>query len=500
MNYMTIMTVKSLFLVLGNQLFTTKLIKEYKNSTFFMCEDLGLCTYQKHHKLKLILFLSAMRSYADTLRKEKYKLKYMDIFNSFEIPYEKKLEKYIVDYNFSELISFEIEDKFFEKKISKLVKKNHIKWTIIESPMFLTSRKEFKNFLKTTKKPLMANFYKISRRKNDILIENDKPKGGKWSYDHENRKRIPNTIKIPSLIKVNETEHTKKLKKIIAKKFLSHPGNVDNFFFPTTEIDAQKWLDFFIKKKLNLYGDYEDAVDIKNNILFHSILSPLMNLGLLTPIQILDKVKKEEVNIRINSYEGFIRQIIGWREFIRGIYQNYDQKLEKGNFFNHKNSLNINWYKGTTGLDPLDYSIKNAQKYGWTHHIERLMILANIMNLCEIKPKVIYNWFMEMFVDSSDWVMSPNLYGMGLYSDGGIFSTKPYICGSNYFMKMMNFKKGEWNDIMDGLYWRFIDKNRIFFLKNHRLGMMVRVYDKMNKERKIMIIKKANDFIKINTH
>ena len=494
------MQVKSLFLVLGNQLFTTKLIKDYKSSTFFMCEDFGLCTFQKHHKLKLVLFLSAMRSYADILRKEKYKLKYFDLSNDFRTPYEEKLEKYILDNKFIELISFEIEDKFFEKKIYNIVRKHNIKWQIIDSPMFLTSRNEFKDFLKSHTKPMMSNFYKLSRRKNNILIVDDKPKGGKWSYDKENRKKIPSEIKIPNLIKISETQHTKKLKKDVKFIFHSHPGNVDNFMFPTTEADAHRWLDFFIKEKLDLFGDYEDSVDIKNNILFHSVLSPLMNLGLITPKQIIDKVKKVEDKIRINSYEGFIRQVIGWREFIRGIYQNYDKKLEQGNFFNHKNSITLNWYSGTTGLLPLDHSIKNAQKYGWTHHIERLMILANIMNLCEIKPKIIYNWFMEMFVDSSDWVMSPNLYGMGLFSDGGIFSTKPYICGSSYLMKMMNFPKGEWNDIMDGLYWRFINKNRNFFLKNPRLSMMVRIYDKMNEERKLLIINKANNFIKDNTY
>ena len=185
---------------------------------------------------------------------------------------------------------------------------------------------------------------------------------------------------------------------------------------------------------------------------------------------------------------------------MRGIYQNFDQKLENNNFFSHKRSLNKNWYKATTGLIPLDHSIKNAQQYGWSHHIERLMILSNIMNLCEIHPKKAYDWFMEMFVDSSDWVMTPNLYGMGLYSDGGIFSTKPYICGSSYIMKMMNFKRGEWNNIMDGLYWRFIDKNRKFFIKNPRLSMMVRIFDKMDIKRKKIILSKANKFIKENTN
>ena len=185
---------------------------------------------------------------------------------------------------------------------------------------------------------------------------------------------------------------------------------------------------------------------------------------------------------------------------MRGIYQNFDTQMDKSNFFNHKRKMKKSWYNGTTGLDPLDYSIKNAEHFGWSHHIERLMILSNIMNLCEIHPKQVYKWFMEMFVDSSDWVMSPNVYGMGLFSDGGIFATKPYICGSSYFLKMMHFKKGPWCDIMDGLYWKFIDKNKKFFLKNPRLAMMVRVSEKMNKERKMRIFKAANKFIRENTN
>jgi len=491
---------KSLFLILGNQLFPQKYLSKHKDSTIFMCESFDLCTFQKHHKLKLILFLSSMRSYADELKKNKFKVNYIDLNKDFKISYEKKLEIFIKKNNYKELISFEIEDKFFEKKISSLCKKNKIKWTIIQSPMFLNSRDEFKNYLSKTKKPFMANFYKIARTKTDILMENNKPKGGKWSFDEDNRKKLPKNINIPEMITAKETKHTKVLKQQINKIFKNHPGEVDNFWLPTTYDDAVKWLDYFIMKKFNLFGDYEDSVDTNNNFLFHSALSPMINLGLLTPELIIERIKRVENKIKINSYEGYIRQIIGWREFIRGIYQNYDQQLEENNFFKHKNSLTNKWYDGTTGLDPLDHSIKNAQKYGYTHHIERLMILCNIMNLCEIKPNEVYNWFMEMFVDSSDWVMSPNVYGMGLFSDGGIFSTKPYICGSSYFMKMMNFKRGNWNDIMDGLYWRFINKNRKFFQSNPRLNMMVNIYDKMNSERKNNIIKKANQFIRNNTY
>tara|TARA_B100000963_G_scaffold360567_1_gene391915 strand:- start:680 stop:2083 length:1404 start_codon:yes stop_codon:yes gene_type:complete len=466
-----------------------------------MAEDLGLCTFEKHHKLKILLFLSSMRSFRDELKSKNFNILYKDLSKDFELSYEKKLEKVIKEKKVKEITFFEIEDKFFEKRILNLGKKNSLKINQIKSPMFLMERQEFKNYLSKNKRPFMANFYKIVRTKMNLLMnKNGTPKGNKWSFDEENRKKLPNTIRIPVISKIKETKNTIFLKKFINNNFKDHPGNTAKFWFPTTRKDANKWLDEFLKERIKLFGDYEDAVTDKSNTVFHSALSPLINIGLITPEEIIEKLRKIENKVPINSLEGYIRQIIGWREFMRGIYQNYDQRLESTNFFNHKRKMKKTWYDGNTGLDPLDYAIINAKDYGWSHHIERLMILANIMNLCEINPKQVYKWFMEMFVDSSDWVMAPNVYGMGLYSDGGIFATKPYICGSSYFQKMMHFKKGAWCDVMDGLYWKFIDRHKKFFLKNPRLAMMVRISEKMNKERKSRILKAANNFIKENTN
>src|SRR6056300_1433978 len=431
-----------LFFILGNQLFPTKYIDRFKKDhTFFMAEDKGLCTYEKHHKQKILLFLSSMRSYGDNLKNEKFKLDYFKIEDKdFSEDYLKKLKKVITEKKIKQVSSFEIEDKFFEKKIYLF-------------------------------------------------------------FNEENRNKLPKNISAPKFPKINETSHTKKLKPLIEKLFKDHPGETDNFWFATEYIDVVKLLNFFIKEKANLFGDYEDAVDQKDNILFHSALSPYINLGLITPEFVIQKVLEfhKKNKIRMNSLEGYIRQVIGWREFMRGIYQSYSQEMETRNFFKQNRKMKNSWYQGNTGLPPLDYAIKNAVNYGWSHHIERLMILSNIMNLCEIKPTIVYKWFMEMFVESSDWVMVPNVYGMGLFSDGGIFATKPYICGSAYFMKMMDFKKGEWCNVMDGLYWRFIDKNREFFLKNPRLSMMVRIFDKMKLERKKLILSAADKFIKDNT-
>ena len=417
--------------------------------------------------------------------------------------YTKKLEKLLKTNKIKEVTSFEIEDKFFETKINYFLKKQNIQWNIIRSPMFLDSREDFKKCLTKTKKPFMAKYYKEKRERLNILLNKDgTPEGGKWSFDEDNRKKLPKNTLIPKFPTIKETIHTKKLKPIIEKLFSKHPGDTKKFWFVTEYKDVLKLLDFFIKDKLNLFGDYEDAVDQKNNILFHSALSPYLNLGLITPDIIIQKIMTyhHSKGVRLNSLEGYIRQIIGWREFMRGIYQNFSKEMESGNFFKHNRKMKDTFYDGSTGLDPLDHAIKNASKFGWSHHIERLMILSNIMNLCEVEPKSVYKWFMEMFVDSSDWVMVPNVYGMGLFSDGGIFATKPYICGSSYFMKMMDFKRGNWCNVMDGLYWRFIDRNRKFFLKNPRLSMMVRIFDKMKEDRKKFILSEANKFIKDNTY
>ena len=493
-----------LFFILGNQLFPSKYLNRFKKDhLFFMAEDYQLCTYEKHHKQKILLFLSSMRSHAESLKRDKFKLEYIKIEDKeFKDDYLKKLKKVIISKKIKEITSFEVEDKFFEKKINQFLKKEKIKWNVIQTPMFLNSREEFKQYISKSKKPFMATFYKDVRKKLGILMGSDgNPIGGKWSFDEDNRNKLPKNISIPKFPKINQTNHTKKLKPIIEKLFKDHLGKTDNFWFATEYNDVIKLLNFFIKEKSNLFGDYEDAVDQKDNILFHSALSPYINLGLITPEFIIKKVLEfhKSKKIRLNSLEGYIRQVIGWREFMRGIYQSYSREMETGNFFNQNRKMKKSWYEGTTGLPPLDYAIKNALNHGWSHHIERLMILSNIMNLCEIKPTFVYKWFMEMFVDSSDWVMVPNVYGMGLFSDGGIFATKPYICGSSYFMKMMDFKKGEWCNTMDGLYWRFIDRNRKFFQRNPRLSMMVKIFDKMKTDRKKLILSAADKFIKQNT-
>jgi deoxyribodipyrimidine photolyase-related protein len=233
----------------------------------------------------------------------------------------------------------------------------------------------------------------------------------------------------------------------------------------------------------------------KESFLNHSVLSPLLNSGLITPINIIEETLKYKDDYPLNSIEGFLRQIIGWREFIRGVYKVKGSQERTTNFFNFKRKIPKSFYDATTGILPIDITIKKVQKTAYNHHIERLMVLGNFMMLCEFDPDEIYRWFMEHYIDAYDWVMVPNVYGMSQFADGGLMSTKPYISSSNYLKKMSDFPNGDWQQIWDALYWRFIDLNRELFAKNIRMKFMVSMLDKMPDEKRINHFKIANEYL-----
>ena len=491
----------TLTLILGNQLFSIDEHPIDKNNTIFMCEDLGLCTDIKHHKAKIALFFFAMRAYKDSLLQKGYKVEYKDCYTDFSVSYIQKLNIYIKKHAIKKICFYEIEDKPFEEELYKLIKQNGLDFEEISSPMFLDTRESFERFTKDKKFLLQGNYYKKNRRQLDLLLTEGKPVGGKWSYDEMNRLKLPKDYKLPNLPSIPAPKDKEIVFKFINKHFQDHPGTL-NVLMPYNNEQAKKWLIEFFNKRFNDFGPYEDAIVENEHFLLHSVLSSSMNLGLLTPRYVVEEaVKYAEINkIPLNSIEGFIRQIIGWREFIRGIYQNYSHKMFNTNYWGHKRKMKDTWYEGTTGIPPVDNAINGARETGYTHHINRLMVLSNVMNMSQIHPDEIYKWFMEMFIDSSEWVMVPNVYGMGTFADGGIFATKPYICGSSYMLRMSNFKKGEWCDAVDGLYWQFIERNRDFFSANPRLSLMIRSLDKINPERKELIYNAAKEFKELNTY
>ena len=469
-----------------------------------MAEDHELCTHFKYHKHKILLFLIAMRRYRDDLISKDYDVTYRELPDQAgeESSFLSVLKLFIKKQKIETLTLYEIEDKFFENKIIALARQLEIELVIKKSPLFIVSRQDFKDYLEEVKSPFMKTFYEMWRRKTQILMEGDKPTGGKYSFDDENRKKLPKNCDPPSLHQkpTRDIPYFEEVSSLIEHHFSSHPGKCENFWLATSRREALFLLSQFIEERLVSFGTYQDAITSRSDFVFHSILSPYINMGLILPDEVIERVYQayqEGSNIPLNSVEGFIRQVLGWREFVRGIYQEYDEVQQTTNFWKHEEKLNEHWYQGTTGIPPLDDAIKKADSVGYNHHIERLMVVANLMLLCRIHPQEAYRWFMEMFVDSSDWVMGPNVFGMGLFSDGGIFATKPYICGSNYLLKMSDYKKGAWCDVVDGLYWSFIRDHKDYFVTNPRLSMMVRNLERMEKDKKDhlkRIFKAAHDF------
>jgi deoxyribodipyrimidine photolyase-related protein len=495
-----------LLVLLGNQLFAPDLLRkklgESKEVIVYMREDFELCTHFKYHKHKIQFFLSAMRDFAQELRAAGFEVHYEALTRENQ-SYEQALTQFIRNNPPDRLTWFEIEDKFFERRMNDLATQLKVPVEVWTSPMFLTSRLQFRQYLKEVKKPFMKTFYERQRRRLGILVdEMMNPQGGQWSFDEENRKALPKGHLPPEVPTNVLSEHQQQVARLVDESFPDHPGESHNFWLPTTRAEAHSWLDDFLVHRFRDFGPYEDALSATSPFVYHSVLTPFLNVGLLTPAEVIQKALRalKSHNIPMNSGEGFVRQIIGWREFVRGIYQNHSETQDTMNFWNHRRRLSSHWYSGTTGIEPLDHVIQKVLRYGYAHHIERLMVVGCLMLLMEVDPRDAHKWFMEMFIDSSDWVMGPNVYGMALFSDGGIFATKPYICGSNYYKKMGGYKSGPWQDAVDGLYWSFIDKHKSFFLKNPRLSMMVRSLEKMPEDKKARLWKAAHQWRDRLTH
>ena len=489
-----------MLVILGNQLFPLRHLPSPSTTSVFMAEDVGLCTYEKHHQQKIVLFLAAMRSYAEELRAAGYAVHYETLDADDSRGYEQKLSAALEAAKEQRLVHFEIEDKPMERRLNRLADDLGLEREELASPMFTCSRADFADFAEGRSRLLMGDFYKQQRRRLNLLLDDEgQPTGGRWSFDADNRKKLPRSVTPPTIPWPARTQHVKDVIAVVEQAFPEHPGKASEFCWPTTRGEAEAWLDDFIDNRLNDFGPYEDAITTRSATVFHSLLSPCLNIGLLTPDDMIEKVMAHADDIPLSSLEGFVRQVIGWREFVRGIYRECSDQQETSNFWSHERELTDDWYDGTTGIPPLDDTIQTAQKLGWTHHIPRLMVLGNLMTLCEIRPAAAHRWFMEMYVDSSEWVMGPNVYGMGLFSDGGIFATKPYICGSNYLRKMSDYPKGPWCDIVDGLYWRFIDKHRDFFSSNPRLALMPRAMDRLDEGRRRDIFEAAEGFLERHT-
>lgn len=490
---------KSLNLIFPHQLFAESPLMD-NGAPFLLVEEFLFFRQYAFHKQKLVFHRASMKAYAQYLQQQGRQVQYVAAHQAIAdvrklIPYLQK------EQGLEQILIIDVTDDWLNQRITHSVKQLGLELVVHDSPLFLNTPKELSSFFKPSKKKFFQTKFYISQRKKweVLLVGEEQPLGGKWSFDAENRKKYPKK-KTPPLIKYPDGDAIyEEAHQYVTEHFKDNPGETTAYpLYPYRFDTSEAWFRQFLNFRFVEFGDYEDAIVADELILHHSVLTPMLNVGLITPQEILQQSLKfaAEEQIPINSTEGFIRQIIGWREFIRGIYECKGREERTRNYWDFERKIPASFYTGETGIPPLDITIKKVIKTGYCHHIERLMVLGNFMLLCEFDPDEVYRWFMELFIDAYDWVMVPNVYGMSQFADGGLMSTKPYISGSNYLMKMSNYAKGPWQETWDALFWRFMHVHRDFFTKNPRLGMLVRTFDKMNPEKQTGLLNKAEAYLK----
>jgi len=470
-------------LVFPHQLFEESPLVE-TGSTFYLIEEYLFFKYYNFHKQKIAFHRASMKFYESYLKNQGYEVVYVESME--EISDVRKLIPHLKSKGVGTIHIIDPCDDWLSKRLERQCLENDIELKEIDSPLFLNAENDLNKFFKPGKKSFFqTSWYKSERKKRGILVDDDqKPQGGRWTYDDENRKKFPKKSVPPAIHYPEPNSFITEAKEYVETHYTGNLGLLENYpLYPIDFDSSRKW---------------EDAIVKGVSILHHSVLTPMLNVGLITPQFILDEVLKyaDENDIPINNTEGFVRQVIGWREFIRGMYISKGVEERTRNFWNFKRRIPASFYDGTTGITPLDQTIKKVLQTGYCHHIERLMILGNFMLLCEFDPDEVYRWFMELFIDAYDWVMVPNVYGMSQFADGGLMATKPYISSSNYIMKMSDYPKGKWQQTWDALFWRFMDVHRDFFGQNPRLGMLLRTLDKMSDEKKAGIHEGAERFLK----
>ena len=483
-------------IIFPHQLFEQNILST-SCTTIYLVEEWLYFRQYNFHKQKIAFHRASMKFYSTYLQSKGIQVVYIDACDALA-----DCRKLIPHLKANGIHSFEYidtTDDWLEKRIAKASALCGVQYKKHPTPLFMNTSEEIDAYFKDKKRLFQTDFYKNQRVKRNILMDSSQqPIGGKWTYDDENRLKYPKD-KLPP--KVDFLPANKFYTEAIAytqQYFGDNYGELNaRFIYPTTFEESKVWLNKFLETRFQSFGAYEDAIVTHENILHHSVLTPMLNVGLLTPQFVVHETIRfaNENDIPLNSLEGFIRQIIGWREFIRAVYQLKGTEERTKNYWQFTRKIPASFWKGTTGIDPIDSTIKKVLETGYCHHIERLMVLGNFMLLCEFDPNEVYRWFMALFIDAYDWVIVPNVYGMSQFADGGLMATKPYISGSNYLMKMSDYKKGEWQDVWDGLFWRFMHNHRDFFLQNPRLGMLVNTFDKMPATKQLMHLNNAERFL-----
>lgn len=486
-----------IFLVFPIHLFKDISVFDEADKVFIIEEPLYFTKY-KFHKLKLAFHRATMKKYYDHVHK-KYKVSYYD----FNDNYLKDIPKN------SDVLFYDPVDHDLMKKLRSASNTHGFTIDLLETPAFITPYEDLEEYnKKTSGKKFMhdSSFYRWQRQRLEILT----PIGSKYklSYDGENRVAFPNEQTEVFNPKNQTGKYITEAKKYVEKHFKDNWGSLDNFIYPIDHEDAHKWLIDFIKNRFKLFGKFEDAIHSTINFGYHSGLSPLLNIGLLTDQDILDVVLPLKSKVPINSFEGYIRQVIGWKQSMRYLYEFHFDKFNGKNYLKHNNKISRRFWDGTTGIPPIDDCIKKIHAIGYLHHIERLMVMGQFFFLTMVDPDDVFDWYISLVsMDSYQWVMYPNIYGMIMYADGGFMMSKPYMSSSLYIKKMSNYGKNQsvvklkdgneykWYDIWDALYYNLINKHYDIFKKIYSTARNTYHWDNKSSEEKARLLKLAKLYL-----
>jgi len=469
-------------LIMGSQLLSSHPALTFApNAQIVMIEAEDLCRRSRYHKMKLVFVLTAMRSYCDWLQDNNRSVAYYKFRP--DTCFKDVLRSYLRQSCTEEIIWMAGANRGVDKTIQAVCRAENVRTRILDNQQFLTPRIDFERWLTHQKTPRMESFYRWQRKRLDILIDNNEPVGGKWNFDQENRKPLPRKgIQVPDLPHPQPSSHEQAVRDLVANNFGSNPGFAGPLWLPVDRKGALEWLYDFVNNRLPQFGPYEDAMQAEEPFLFHSVLSPLLNIGLVSAGEIVTSVlaSYSSGNVPLASTEGFIRQVIGWREYMNGWYWQYPN-LKSMNYFGFDKELEPWWYSDAyqdqTLPIPVRSVLRRVHRLGYAHHIERLMVLGNWFLLNQYDPRSVTRWFTAMFLDAYPWVMVPNVMGMSQYADGGKLASKPYICGGNYLQKMGRWWKNSAEareSVFTDRYWSFIQSQTEKLRDNPRLALVLR--------------------------
>jgi deoxyribodipyrimidine photolyase-related protein len=456
--------------------------------------------YVKHHPKKIAFIFSAMRHFADTIKASGWRVLYSKIDdpqNSHNIIGE--VLRYAEKVEANELFV----TKPGEWRLIELLENTPLKVSIIEDDRFIASHAEFENWAHDKKALRMEFFYREMRRKTGLLMDGDKPTGGKWNFDQENRKSPPKEIITTETTIFKHDEITEDVLALVNERYSSHFGEIYPFNYAVTPEDANIILDKFIHHSLPFFGDYQDAMMLDEPFLYHALISLYLNTGLLDPLETCRKVEEAFINgdAPLNAVEGFIRQIIGWREYIRGIYFLKGPGYTDQNYLKAKRKLPSFYWSADTKMRCVSQAVLQTKKHSYAHHIQRLMVTGNFALLADVDPKEVHQWYLSVYIDAFEWVEAPNTLGMSQFSDGGLVASKPYISSGAYINRMSNYCKNCHYDVKDklgdracpfnALYWDFLIRHKEKFSSNPRMAQMYRNWERQDENMKTSTLAKA---------